>query len=142
MIAVLTPVVLEFIPEVLEDGKLYISETYGTAVHKCCCGCGQKVVTPLSPTGWKLIVEGEFVSLYPSIGNWGYPCRSHYWIRRNEVHWSYQMSQHEIEASRRYDAKVKQRYFESDKAAAGPARADDRGAMLSAWERLKKWLFG
>jgi hypothetical protein len=77
MTAALTPEFVDFIPEVLEDGKLYISQTYATAVHKCCCGCGHKVVTPLSPTGWRLAVERGFVSLYPSIGNWGYPCRSH-----------------------------------------------------------------
>ncbi len=74
MTAALTPEFVDFIPEVLEDGKLYISQTYATAVHKCCCGCGHKVVTPLSPTGWRLAVERGFVSLYPSIGNWGYPC--------------------------------------------------------------------
>jgi hypothetical protein len=68
MTAALTPEFVDFIPEVLEDGKLYISQTYATAVHKCCCGCGHKVVTPLSPTGWRLAVERGFVSLYPSIG--------------------------------------------------------------------------
>ena len=147
MTTALTPVFVEFIPELLEDGKLYISQTYGTAVHKCCCGCGIKVVTPLSPTGWKLTVEGEFVSLHPSIGNWGYPCQSHYWIRRNAVQWSYQMTPEQIEAGRRYDARLKERYFETGKATAGPevatgqTAADDR-PRLGFWERLRKWLFG
>jgi hypothetical protein len=105
------------------------------------------VVTPLSPTGWKLKVDGEYVSLYPSIGNWGFPCRSHYWIKRNVVHWSYQMSQREIEAGRRHDAKVKGRYFDTDKTpadsdpVAGPAQSEDRKAKGSLWKRLKKWLW-
>lgn len=139
---------VEFIPEVLEDGKIYISQTYATAVHKCCCGCGHKVVTPLSPTGWKLTVDGEYVSLYPSIGNWGLPCQSHYWIKRNVVHRSYQMSQREIEAGRRHDTKMKERYFDTDKtptdsdAVAGPAESEDRKAKDSLWEKLKRWLFG
>ena len=41
------PESVEFIPEHIEEGVLYISELYRTAVHKCCCGCGQEVVTPL-----------------------------------------------------------------------------------------------
>lgn len=148
MKVVLRPDFVEFIPEVLEDGKIYISQTYATAVHKCCCGCGHKVVTPLSPTGWKLTVDGEYVSLYPSIGNWSCPCQSHYWIKRNVVQWSYQMSQREIEAGRRHDAKMKERYFDTGKtptdsdAVAGPAESEDRNAKDSLWERLKRWLLG
>jgi len=42
------------IPEILEEGVLYISIDYCTAVHKCVCGCGNEVVTPISPTDWEL----------------------------------------------------------------------------------------
>ena len=42
---------VEFIPDELKERTLYISHTYSTAVHKCCCGCGHEVVTSLSPTG-------------------------------------------------------------------------------------------
>jgi hypothetical protein len=52
---------------------------------KCACGCGKEVVTPLSATDWKLIFDGKTVSLDPSIGNWGFPCRSHYWVRNNRM---------------------------------------------------------
>jgi hypothetical protein len=38
---------VEFIPKALEDGVLYISTKYRTASHRCCCGCGTKIVTPL-----------------------------------------------------------------------------------------------
>ena len=148
MTVVLKPEFVEFIPEALEDGKIYISQAYATAVHKCCCGCGHKVVTPLSPTGWKLTVDGEHVSLYPSIGNWGFPCRSHYWIKRNVVRWPYQMSQREIEAGRRYDAHTKERYFatrapeDEPDAVAGPTDSEDRREPVAFWKKLKKWLFG
>jgi hypothetical protein len=147
MNAVLKPVFVEFIPEVLEDGKIYISETYATAVHKCCCGCGNKVVTPLSPIGWKITIEEEYVSLYPSIGNWNFPCRSHYWIKRNVVHRSYDMSQRKIEAGRRYDAELKEQYFGSgnvrteSEVVAGRA-LEDRKTKANLWERLKRRLFG
>lgn len=78
---------VEFIPDELEDGTLYISITYATVLHKCGCGCGNEVVTPLSPSDWQLTFNGETISLFPSIGNWSFPCRSHYWIRKNEVVW-------------------------------------------------------
>lgn len=79
---------VEFIPEALDDDVLYVSVIHGTAVHRCCCGCGREVVTPLTPADWKLTFDGETVSLYPSIGNWNFPCRSHYWITKNRVEWA------------------------------------------------------
>jgi hypothetical protein len=45
---------VEFIPDELDTGVLYISTTYATVVHKCCCGCGNEVVTPLTPNDWQL----------------------------------------------------------------------------------------
>lgn len=76
---------VEFIPDSLEEGILYITIEYKTAVHKCACGCGNKVVTPISPNDWRLIFDGKTVTLKPSIGNWGFDCRSHYWITNNVV---------------------------------------------------------
>jgi hypothetical protein len=76
---------VEFIPNEREERKLYVSIEYATAAHNCFCGCGTKVVTPISPTGWRLMFDGETVSLDPSVGNWGFKCRSHYWVRRNKV---------------------------------------------------------
>jgi hypothetical protein len=46
------------IPEELSLGHLYISINYATASHLCCCGCGQEVVTPISPTDWKCALTG------------------------------------------------------------------------------------
>jgi hypothetical protein len=73
------------IPDDIENGVIYISIEYATAIHRCCCGCGEEVVTPFSPTDWQLTFDGETISLYPSIGNWNFPCRSHYWITQNQV---------------------------------------------------------
>ncbi|PYT79987.1 MAG: hypothetical protein DMG40_13935 [Acidobacteria bacterium] len=70
---------VEYMPDQLKDGVLYVSIPFATGAHKCCCGCGQEVVTPLSPTDWKLIFDGRSISLDPS--NWSFPCKSHYWIR-------------------------------------------------------------
>ena len=78
---------VDLIPETISEGVLYVSMTYATAIHKCCCGCGNKVVTPLDPNHWMLTFDGQSISLSPSIGNWNYPCRSHYWICRSNVKW-------------------------------------------------------
>lgn len=97
---------VEFIPDNIEDGVLYVSMEYATATHKCICGCGSEVVTPLSPTDWKLSYDGESISLNPSIGNWSFDCQSHYWIKNSRVVHSNKWSQKEIEENRVQDRKV------------------------------------
>lgn len=89
-----------WIPEELVDGHLYICLEHATAVHLCCCGCRSEVVTPLAPNDWLLTFDGETVSLSPSIGNWSFACRSHYWIRNNRVAWARQWRDAEVAAAR------------------------------------------
>ncbi len=60
---------------------------YTVASHLCVCGCGREVVTPIRPSEWNLTFDGETISLHPSIGNWDFPCQSHYWIKRNKIIW-------------------------------------------------------
>ncbi len=79
---------VEYVPATPSPGVLYVSLEYTTAVHLCACGCGQKVVTPLAPDRWSLTFNGRSVTLQPSIGNWGFPCESHYWIRNDRVQWA------------------------------------------------------
>jgi hypothetical protein len=105
------PSYVEFIPKELQDGVLYVSKRFKTASHRCCCGCGTKIVTPLRPTEYELIEHGGRVSLEPSIGNWDHPCRAHYWIREDRVVWARQMSWAQIEAGRAYDDALKHAYF-------------------------------
>jgi hypothetical protein len=102
---------VEFIPELLEDGIIYISIEYCTAIHKCVCGCGNEVVTPLSPTGWKLTFDGKSISLSPSIGNWSFKCQSHYWITKNEIRMARKWENWEIELGREKDSKMKKKFF-------------------------------
>jgi hypothetical protein len=102
---------VEFVPKPLSEGVLYISIPYATASHLCFCGCGKKVVTPLSPTDWRLTFNGDTVSLDPSVGNWSYRCRSHYVLRTNRVIWMGQISEHEVRAIREKDARDKTRYY-------------------------------
>lgn len=91
---------VDFIPDDLADGHVYVSMEYATVVHRCCCGCGAEVVTPLSPDDWRLSFDGESVSLAPSIGNWSFPCRSHYWIRDGRVVWARTWSEREVAMAR------------------------------------------
>ena len=60
---------VDHIPEQLDDGVLYVSMRFGTVVHRCACGCGEVVVTPLGPVEWRLTYDGRTISLEPSIGN-------------------------------------------------------------------------
>lgn len=99
------------VPRVLEPGVLYISVEYATAVHSCCCGCGEEVVTPLTPTDWKLIFDGETVSLWPSIGNWSYACRSHYVIERNRVVEALPWSDKRVAKARQWDKLAKAGFY-------------------------------
>lgn len=102
---------VEFIPDALDDGVLYVSLTHGTAVHRCCCGCGREVVTPLTPTDWKLTFDGETVSLYPSIGNWNFPCRSHYWITQNRIEWAEDWDDWRIAAAEEKGRRMKAKFY-------------------------------
>ncbi len=138
---------VEFMPKVLDEGVLYVSMTYATASHRCLCGCGMKVVTPLSPTDWRLIFDGDSVSLHPSIGNWSYPCRSHYVLRGNRVIWAGPMSDTDVRAVRDADAHDKRRYYRlrldprpapvpSVKSPSAPGDAGRR----RGWRRILDWL--
>jgi len=102
---------VEFIPDLLEEGVIYISTKYCTAVHKCCCRCQEEVVTPLSPVDWRFTFDGKSISLYPSIGNWSLPCKSHYWIEKNRVIWSDKWSDSRIKTLQKTEQKYKEQYF-------------------------------
>ncbi|MFT3793766.1 DUF6527 family protein [Flavobacterium sp.] len=102
---------MEFIPSELEEGVLYITVAYKTAVHLCICGCGNRVVTPITPTDWQFTFNGRTITLYPSIGNWNFECRSHYWIQENDIVMAPKWSQEQIERGRRNDAEEKEWFF-------------------------------
>ena len=129
---------IEFVPTELENDVLYISIDYCTAIHKCCCGCGKEVVTPISPTGWKITFDGESISLYPSIGNWSFPCQSHYWIKNDKIVWATKWSQDEINVGRQLEKSEKMKYFENKKAALHIKNKKE----LNLWSRIKIWLSG
>ncbi len=130
---------VEFIPENIQENTIYISIEYSTAVHKCCCGCGNEVVTPFSPTDWKLIFDGESITLSPSIGNWNFDCRSHYFIRNNKIHWAGNWTDEEIEQGRQDDKICKEAYY--TKQSNSSNSHEERKSQARRWN-LWKWLGG
>ncbi len=146
------------IPDELQEHTIYVSIDFATVAHKCCCGCGREVVTPLSPTDWRLIFDGETVSLEPSVGSWNLPCQSHYWIKHDKVQWSRQWSREQVAAERAADARAKARYYGKEIAEdlppisvpspSVPATASGIGHPVEAkpaanmMRRIKIWLFG
>ena len=114
---------VERVPSPLEDGIIYVSIAFGTVIHKCCCGCGDKVVTPLTPVDWAVIYDGQSISLHPSIGRWHAPCQSHYWIDRNRVIWAGKWSPAQIEAGRAAEARARVAYYAEEPAKGEPLLA-------------------
>jgi hypothetical protein len=98
-------------PTQLESGVLYVSIEYGVATHLCACGCGMKVVTPLGPTDWRFSESQSRPSLWPSIGNWQLPCRSHYVIRNGEVIWAKAWTKEEIIQGRAQETLKAEAYY-------------------------------
>ena len=138
---------VEYIPDDLKEGTVYVSIAFATVAHRCCCGCGNQVITPLSPTDWEITFDGKLISLYPSIGNWGFPCQSHYWIKRNRVKWAPRWSQKQIEAGRLNDRIVKERYFDQiqtlpadDNTGADAEESQEEKSTESHSRKPKSWL--
>lgn len=140
------------VPRELDPGVLYISMDYATAVHSCCCGCGDRVVTPFTPTDWRMTFDGESVSLHPSVGNWNQKCRSHYVIQANRVLEAGAWSASQVEAEQRRDKRAKAEHYSQLKStqpsiaslaedcASNPATQAKARPSPSIWSRFKEWL--
>lgn len=102
---------VQYIPSSLDPGTLYVSEEFGAALHLCACGCGRKVSTPLGPAEWTLEETHSGPSLTPSIGNWQFPCRSHYWIHFGRIIWSDEWDTEKINAGRRAEEERRKKYY-------------------------------
>lgn len=135
------------VPDHLEPGVLYVSMEYGTAAHSCCCGCGEEVVTPFTPTDWRMTYDGETISLWPSVGNWNLRCRSHYVIERGRVFESGPWCDAQVAAERRRDKAAKERYYGRPQPAPtpapeqGPIATPPTVAATGWWSRLRRRLF-
>ena len=135
------------IPRPIEPGVLYVSMEHGTAIHSCCCGCGEEVVTPFTPTDWKMTYDGESVSLHPSIGNWQLACHSHYIIDHGRVIEAGRWTRKQIAAEQERDKRAKTRYYAPGgvvppaNVPVSPAATPEPGKPAGLWSWLRR-LFG
>ncbi|WP_345332341.1 DUF6527 family protein [Mucilaginibacter defluvii] len=125
---------VEHVPDVMEPNILYVSIPYCTAMHLCVCGCGNEVVTPISPVDWQLKFNGKTISLSPSIGNWNFECRSHYWIIDNKVKYSGNWSDEKVASGRADERRRKDKYF-------GEVSAKTKGGITMKSKKKKKSRF-
>lgn len=146
-IQTLMPEFVELMPDELQPGVLYVSMRFKSIQHLCCCGCGRKVVTPLSPTGWQMQFDGRSLSLHPSIGNWQKECKSHYLIIENRVRWASRWSEEEISRGMENDVQSKVDYY-AERSSEPPVTASvantkprKRASIVEAWRKLKLKLF-
>lgn len=119
---------VQYIAKVLEPGVLYLAAEFDIAAHLCACGCGTKVTTPLGPTEWQVTETKSGPSVWPSIGNWQLPCRSHYVISGGQIRWAGQWSDERIQAGRNAEQRRREAYY--------AARAHDRKPLV----RFVRWL--
>jgi hypothetical protein len=142
------PEFVDHLPEQLEEGVLYISEGFAIAGHKCCCGCGEEVITPLNHAQWQLSQKSGFVTLYPSIGNWKFLCKSHYWIRNNRVIDSPSMGEGRIKLVAQRDRRDKDRYIQKINASSDPMKdsasvepaVDDNKCQSEGISKAIRWI--
>lgn len=132
---------VEFVPDRLEPGILYVSMPYATVTHLCCCGCGSEVVTPLTPTDWQMFYDGEAISLFPSVGNWNLPCRSHYVIRGGRVIEYGPWSEKQIMAGQDRDRRAKTHFYGAEPAPKS-APAEPHVIPPKGKKRFFDWLLG
>lgn len=141
----LEPTFVEFLPDVLEGGLLYVSIEHSMVAHSCCCGCGSPVYTPLTPTDWKITYNGEAITLSPSVGSWELPCRSHYIIKANRTIVAGSWTDEQIVRERQRDADAKKQYYKTavGKVERTPQIEPSRGSKrwwMRAWEGFRRFL--
>lgn len=122
----LRPEFVTSFPTPMEHGVMYVSVEYNSCGHLCACGCGQEVITPLSPAQWTITYDGENISMRPSIGNWSLPCRSHYVVNRGRIRWARDFTPQEIARNRLRDrALLGGRHLDDEPQIGGPPEISD-----------------
>lgn len=97
------PIWVGDMPSRMREGELYISVKHRLTEHLCACGCGEEISLPLGRCDWRIVFDGETISLSPSVGNWRLPCGSHYIIHENATKWCRPWSQSDVIRNRKRD---------------------------------------
>lgn len=133
------PKFVDFMPEHLKDHVLYVAMDYGTVLHKCCCGCGNEVNTPLSPDDWILMFNGETITLKPSIGNWSFDCKSHYWITNSTIEWASQWDDNKIKKVRQIEFSERKAFYEEKRMNNSQEEISYNRPIIEASSKRKRW---
>lgn len=75
----------------------------------------------------------------PSVGNWSFPCRSHYWIDQSRIRWAGAWTDEQVEAGRRQALRERGGTETTD----APPREDNRvqiGLLGRIWVRFGRWV--
>jgi len=99
----------------------------------------------LNPARWRLDRQGGRVSLHPSIGNWKFACRSHYWIRKNRVIPSSGMDDEKIAEVIKLDQEDREEYFAQLRPASPSSGSQASAPKPQRWlarlfKRLRNWI--
>ena len=140
LMAEIEPEFVDTIPSELDDGRLYIALKYRTVTHKCACGCGAEINTPLHPTGWAITYDGAQVSLRPSVGNWGEKCQSHYRIDKNRICWSRTWTREEILAGRQERFNEIKDYYKTKTDLTGTSDKELNPRKYNLLDMWRNWL--
>jgi len=76
------------------------------------------------------------ISLHPSIGNWSFECRSHYWIRNNQVVWAGGLTDEQIKLVKARDVADKKMYI----AKVNESKSKP-GGIIASFMAFLKWLW-
>ena len=79
------------------------------------------------------------VSLRPSIGNWNYRCKSHYFITNNRVIWADRFTQRQITNIQTKDRFDKQNYIASKNNQEVNSLPDRDSWLLKLWRFIKSF---
>ena len=131
----ITPKFVEYIPadgKELVPGIVYISMKHKTVVHRCPCGCGELSEFMLDPIRFRIEYDGRSVTFDPSIGNSNLQCRSHYWIRQNQIRWCAPMQDWETAQAQKWEFTRALEERKTDKINTKPS-------MGNLWTSFMKW---
>lgn len=65
----------------MKENVIYISDEFKVSGHKCMCGCGSLTIMPLGNNEWNYEIKNNKLTMWPSVGNYQMPCKSHYIIQ-------------------------------------------------------------
>ncbi len=131
---------VDFIPDQIQEKILYVSMEFGTVIHSCACGCGNEVNTPLGPNEWHLHYDGDVISLSPSVGNWSFPCKSHYWIKKGNIVWASTWDDDQIEEVRNAETLSRLDYYIDKQLQVEDIMEDEDITVAKVKPKKRSWL--